>query len=457
MLKLNRFKILLSFILVILATSGFSCKLIPTGKVPKNLTQTTELSYWGVWDNPDDLQPLIVDFKALHPNINITYKKFRLAEYKQKLLEAWAIDKGPDIYAIPAAWLREYQSYVTPQPEQIQLAFRVVKKTLGKTEESTEVRSVPIFRPSDIKNQFAEVVYEDAVMDGKVYGLPFSLDSLALFYNRDLLDAAGVAEPPKNWNEVLEAVKKITRKDNRNNILTSGVAMGTAKNVAHAEDLLSLIMMQVGATMTLENGLAAFDQPDKDNREKVPALDALRFYADFANSVKEVYSWNSAQPNSLDAFVSGKLAMMFGYSYDLPIIKGRAPKLNLGVSNMAQLAGASKPANITNYWVQTVSHKTKNPIAAWGFLNFAAGKEEITKYLDKTGQPSAIRSLITAQLDIPEIGVFASQVLTAKRWYKGKDSNKMEELMARLIEEYPLSAKPHDLLKQTVEKINQTY
>jgi ABC-type glycerol-3-phosphate transport system substrate-binding protein len=55
---------------------------------------------------------------------------------------------------------------------------------------------------------------------------------------------------------------------------------------------------------------------------------ALNFYTDFANPVKEVYSWNNTLDNSVNAFASGKLAIMFGYSYHLETIKALSPKLN---------------------------------------------------------------------------------------------------------------------------------
>lgn len=455
-MKLFKTKIIFIIIIfVFLATSGLSCKLFPTNQPPANLTASTELSYWGIWDEPDDLAEIIGDFTDLHPNIKITYKKFRLSEYEQKLLEAWAADKGPDIYSIPAAWLKKYQPFITPQPEKINLAFKEIKSTLGRDEEITTVKSVPALRPSDVKSQFADAVNKDIVIENKIYGIPFYIDTLALYYNQDLLDSAGVATPPKNWDELTEAVKKITVINQKNQIITSGAALGTAGNISNSADIVSLLMMQVGSTMANEQGRAVFDQPSGQEKS-IPSLAALRFYTDFANPLKEVYSWNNSQANSLDAFISGKLAMMFGYNYHLQAIKGRSPKLAFGVSQMPQLAGAIKSINYTNYWVETVSHKTKNPEIAWGFLNFASSSSEIQKYLAKTKRPTALRSLITAQLDDPEIAPFASQVLTAQRWYRGQDEPKMQEIFKDLIDNFADSAKPEALLRQTAEKINQT-
>ena len=449
-------KIILLLLATVLMTSGFSCKLIPAKKTPQELTKKIELSYWGVWDETNFLAPVISDFQALHSNVTIKYKRFRYAEYEQQLLEAWAEDRGPDIYSLPAQWLKKYQSRITPQGESVQLAFQEVKKTLGKTEISNVVRSVPIFKPADIKDKFVDAVYDDVVINNKVYGLPLSVDTLALFYNRDLLDQAGVATPPKTWTELAEAVKKIAQIDVNNNPLTAGVALGTAENVSHAVDLLSILMMQNGTAMTNERGQAIFYESSAEEKDYYPGLAALQFYTDFSDPLKEVYTWNEKQPDALEAFTSGKLAMFFGYAYDLPVIKGRAPKLNFGLAGLPQIQNSAAALNYTNYWVETVSHKAKDAGSAWGFLNFIAAQNEVTKYLAAAGKPGALRTVVASQKEDPEIGIFAAQTLTAKRWYRGGDPLKMEEYVQELITDFPKNPQPLNLLRSAAMKINQT-
>ncbi|HLD27241.1 MAG TPA: extracellular solute-binding protein [Patescibacteria group bacterium] len=449
--------IILLIIGAVIITSGLSCKLFPGNQAPKQLTQTIELSYWGVWDDSDYLQPIISEFQTLHPNVKITYRKFRYAEYKQQLLEAWAEDRGPDLYSLPAAWLNEYQSRITPQPETVRLAFQEVKKTLGKTEITTDVKAVPIFKPSDIKNKFAETVYNDVVLDNKVLGLPYSLDSLVLYYNRDLLDAANIATPPSTWTELKEAVAKLTKIDINNNIVQSGVSLGLAENIDEAADIVSLLMMQNGTAMVDNKGLASFQKASASQRDYYPGAEALRFYTDFADPIKEVYSWNNEMPNALDAFVAGKTAMFFGYAYHLPTIKGRAPKINLGISYMPQITASGNPVNFTDYWVETVSHKTSHAETAWGFINFAASTQQVTKYLAAAKKPAALRELINAQLEDEELKYFAGQTLTAKRWYRGHDAAKMEEIFAEMIDGFNQSPEPYKLLEYAASRINQTF
>ncbi|MDP2586279.1 MAG: extracellular solute-binding protein [Candidatus Komeilibacteria bacterium] len=449
-------KLLLLLVAVILATGGFSCKLFPTKQAPAALTKTIQLNYWGVWDEPAFLAPLIKDFQALHPNIKIKYTRFRFSEYEQKLLEAWAADRGPDIYSLPASWLTKYQSFITPQPAQVQLAFEQITKTLGQEERTTVVRGVPIFSAADIKNKFVDQVYEDVVSNGKIYGLPYSLDSLVLLYNRDLLDKAGIATAPTNWDEVAEAAAKISQIDLNNNPIQSGITLGTADNINNAVDIVSLLMIQNGTIMTDKNGRVAFANKAAGKDSYYPGLAALNFYTDFADPLKQVYSWNAKQANSLDAFVSGKVGMTLGYTYQLREIKGRAPKINLGVAPLPQIINSTKAVNYTNYWAETVSHKTANVDAAWGFINFAASQEQVVKYLAQAKKPSALRALINGQKDDPEIGVFANQTLTAQNWYQGKDQLKMEEIFKDLIKNFATTPNQLKLLQNAADKVNQT-
>ena len=68
------------------------------------------------------------------------------------------------------------------------------------------------------------------ILDGQIYGLPLSLDTMAIYYNKDLLDRSSVPEPPKTWEEFAVAVKKITKYDKQTNKITqSGAALGAGK------------------------------------------------------------------------------------------------------------------------------------------------------------------------------------------------------------------------------------
>ena len=66
---------------------------------------------------------------------------------------------------------------------------RVEKTTLGT---QTIVNTVPQTLPTalQVDKEYVQAVKNDVIVDGKIYGLPLSLENMALFYNKDLLDKA---------------------------------------------------------------------------------------------------------------------------------------------------------------------------------------------------------------------------------------------------------------------------
>ena len=189
-----------------------------------------------------------------------------------------------------------------------------------------EFRKTPLPSLVDIKNDFAETVYQDIIFKddeekSRIYALPLSLDTLVLFHNRDLLNRANIPYPPSDWEEFIENTRALTITDEeQKKVIQAGAALGTFNNIERAFDIIALLMMQNGSDLNDLNS----DQ----------ALEALNFYLDFASPGREIYTWNNDLPNSLDAFAQGQLAFFFGYSYHIPIIKSKSPALNFSISPM---------------------------------------------------------------------------------------------------------------------------
>src|SRR3989454_6078470 len=59
------------------------------------------------------------------------------------------------------------------------------------------------------KDDFLESFARGGQYKGTLYGLPILSSARAFFYNRDLFAKAGIAAPPKTWDEVVQAAKKI--------------------------------------------------------------------------------------------------------------------------------------------------------------------------------------------------------------------------------------------------------
>jgi multiple sugar transport system substrate-binding protein len=456
---------LLLFIFIFLITSGFGCKMVD--KEVQEAMKPITLEYWRVWDGPDAFEEIITAYNQLHPFIKINYKKLRYSEYERELLEAMAEDRGPDIFSIHNTWVKKYQNMLTPMPDTITMAYPIVKGSIKK-EVIPELRTKKSLSLGDLQNNFVDVVYGDVVypeivekevVGERIYALPLSVDTLAMYYNKDLLNNSGIPETPSYWNTAFQqTVKKLTKQDTKGNIIQSGVALGGSTNIERYSDILSVLMMQNGTVM-LEDGRVLFHSiPSYLKNDNIfPGLEALRFYTDFANPAKEVYSWNSEMENSLNLFIQGKLALFFGYAYHLPEIKTGAPKLNFGVAKLPQIEGSSQQINFANYWVEGVSKKSEHITEAWDFVQFMASSEQVKKYLDKVKKPTALRALVNDQAADDDIKVFVEQVLTAKSWYKGDDANAAEIIIGEMIDSMVRGDdKPDNIIKLGAGRVQQT-
>lgn len=447
----------LFLILIFLTTTAFGCKnSVSTEEASK--IQPITLNYWRVWDGSDAFGDIIAAYNASHPNITIKYKKLRYEEYERELVDAFAEGRGPDIFSINAGWAKRYKNKISPLPAEITMAYSVVKGTIKK-EETVELVTSPTVTLGELRDNFVPVVYNNAVIDDQIYGLPLSVDTLALFYNRDLLNNAGITEIPKYWNDsFLQNVKQLTKKNEQGDIVQAGTALGTGENIERYSDILSLLMMQNGAEMIDLQGRVSFHRkPTGSTSDYAPGMEALLFYTDFANPVKDIYTWNSDMPNSLQSFIDGSTAFFFGYSYHIADIKARAPRLNFGVSDMLQIEDSKVNTNFANFWLETVSAQSAYKDEAWDFVQFAANAENVTSYLTKAKKPTALKALINDQLGQEDFKVFAGQLLTAKTWYSGNDYNAAEVIIGDMIEQTLIDPKQISKTMQTAaSKIQQT-
>ncbi len=391
------------------------------------------LTIWGVWDETSDLQTIINSYNALHPYITITYSKIRYEEYEEMLLKGWAIGNGPDIYAIPNSWVTQYsQNFITPMPASTRVAYYNTKKVLFKTETEIEYKTETSLTPTNIKRDYIDVVYPDIIRSNKIYGLPLGINTLALYFNRDLLNQANVVNPPQTWSEFTNIVQKSVIINDEDQIIRAATALGTYNNIPNASDIVTLLLMQNGANMTVSKDLAQFYQPTADDPTYFPATQALRFYTDFANSGKSVYTWNQEMPDALNEFAAGKLAFLFAYPFQEKEINSKSHGLNYEIAAIPQI-NINNRVNYANYWVYTVAKNSPYVGFAWNFLQYASKASIVTDYLETTKQTSVLRSVITDQLADPDRGVLAQQALTAKSWYYGQNPQQADKHFSDMI------------------------
>ncbi len=456
-------KLAVLLLFVLLVTVGAGC----TGGSGSASLKDIDLVIWRVFDDDDAFEAIIDNYRAIHPNVSVEYRKLRYDEYESELIRAFAEGRGPDILSLHNTWLPAYQVLLEPMPSSTTITYQEVQGTLRK-EAVVVSRTENTMSMRELESTFVEQVAYDAVLDyqpdsdidpvEKIYGLPMAMDTLALYYNKDLLNAAGIATPPESWSEFQNDVIALTTYDSNGNVEQSGAAIGTSQNVERSADILALLMMQNGTQMLDERGRINFHEiPDDALEDVYPGYDATSFYTDFANPTKEVYTWNDNFDSSFESFANGETAMFLGYSYHIPLLQASAPKLNYGIAQVPQISGG-REVNAANYWLETVAASSENPEWAWNFVLFATEEDQVVNYLEEAQKPTALRDLIASQLDDSLLGPFAEQSLTAQGWYKGYDAGVMEDAFEDLIDSVLAGVEDEgDVMSNAAARVSDTY
>lgn len=249
--------------------------------------------------------------------------------------------------------------------------------------------------------------------------LPFMIDPLVMYWNRDTFTGVGQAQAPQYWNDFIALAPKITSLDAGANIRKSAVALGTWSNSNNAKAVLAALMMQSGDFITgrtAQSALATTLGIKLDTTNTVPAAEALRFYTDFANPSKTTYSWNRSLPNSYNAFVAGDLAVYFGFASEYRSLSERNPNLRFGVALLPQLQGASAKITSGNIVGLAVARGAKNPagaLAAAQKLTTAAASAAVAQ---QTGLPPSRRDVQVDTSASAAAATFIQSALMARSW-----------------------------------------
>lgn len=401
----------------------------------KEVTYSTDLEMWGVFDDSDAYGSLFEEYRKINPFIKgLEYRKFTIDEYKQELLDALAAGTPPDIFYIQSTWLPQFQDKVEPV-------------------------NPALLSEAEFRKNFVDVVANDTLIDGKIYGVPLSVDSLALYYNKDLFNYEAITAPPKTWTEFNEIVRRLVKKDSFGQITQAGASIGTAYNINRSSDIFQALLFQSGLDLRSdEKKLFLGTQGDT----------VMDYYTQFARGNSELYTWNPRMHYSIDAFTEGTLGMMINYSWQYETIKRKNAKMNFAIVPLPQSETGVK-ANFSNYWILVVAKnkfdkespdpQLKNKVRvheAWQLIRYLtiAQDKKMTlrngitgnakifslpfdpteEYLEKTKKPAARLDLIEKQKSDPILEPFVLGNLIARSWQQPKDAEEVEKIIAEAID-----------------------
>ncbi|MET4660399.1 multiple sugar transport system substrate-binding protein [Streptomyces sp. PvP037] len=230
---------------------------------------------------------------------------------------------------------------------------------------------------------------------GTYYGAARSVNTLALFYNKDVLDEAGV-QVPTTWDELRETAKK----------LTQGKRYGLALSAGGAEDGV----FQFTPFMWSNSG----DETDLDSPQVVGALDYWKALLQDGSLSKSTVNWTQADVN--DQFMAGNAAMMINGPWQVETLNtkkslhweiAQIPVPETGAESVGPLGGAVLTVPNTG---DAEREKTAGRIV--GCL--AGEKEQLTYALNSWMVPANEKAAAKWRAEVPELDALADQVAAAR-------------------------------------------
>ncbi|WP_374711590.1 ABC transporter substrate-binding protein [Symbiobacterium terraclitae] len=300
---------------------------------------------------------LLEGFSEKYPNITVKYEVVN-ADYDKKIQADAVANTIADVFYVDVFWAPDWinKGLAIPLDEYIK----------------AEGVNLAEFEPSLLKG---------FQWDGKTYGLPKGYSTLGLFYNKKMLDEAGVAVPT-TWDELREAARALTKGD----------VKGLSLSADHAR-FVPFIYMAGGQLFNEAKTEAYFNSPE--------AVAAAEFYTGLITKDKVADT-----PAGLgagwagDAFAQEKAAMVLEGHWMIPFL-AEYPNVEYGVAELP--AGPAGKSNFVFTVAYAVSKSSKHPAEAFKLVDYLTSDE-------------AQRQMVQLGLELPSRTAVASDP-----FFEGKD------------------------------------
>lgn len=324
----------------------------------------TEISFWHYMSEDKEgkyVQEAVDEFNASQDEIQVN------AQYlpREELMKQYSIGvvsgELPDCGMVDNP---DHNSYVS----------------MGVFEDITE-----LFNEWDEAN-FLEGSLNSCKHEDKIYGLPWGNNCLGLFYDKDMLDAAGI-EVPETWSELEAACEKLTTDT------TKGLAISAIGNEEGTFQYMPWLLSAGGNINEISS---------EGGKE---SLTFLKNLIDKGYLSKECVNWTQADAEK--QFASGQAAMMINGPWQFSGLADDAPDKNYGVAKVPKADNGDYASVLGGENVAIC--KGANVEAAWTFLTWMTNKENSQKICKEIGRFSPRSDVDVQEMfkDDPLNSVFA--------------------------------------------------
>ncbi len=321
----------------------------------------------------------------------VQYVEKTKEDFDTDFIEALASGTGPDLFMLSSDKILKHQNKILPIPYNVY----TVRQFRDSFIEGTEIYLGP---------------------DG-VIALPISADPLVMYWNRSIFTDVKITNPPKYWDEFYNLATSITKKDGALNISRSAVSFGEFANISHSKEIVLNLAMQAGTPITAWSGQkVVIVFADSFNKPILPAEAAVNFYTEFGNPAKPSYSWNRSLPNSTNYFLSGDLALYFGFASEISSLQLKNPNLNFDIAMVPVSREGGTNVSFANFNAFAITKSSKNQNGAFAVATILTGTDSASTF-NKILRLSPVRRDLLGQKPTNAYeSVFYDSAIRAKGW-----------------------------------------
>lgn len=308
---------------------------------------TKDVTIWYYWETEGHqvaLDKVIDDYNNSQDTYEVSAKYVPFADFKKQLSIGASADELPDIAILDSP---DHASYAT---------MGIFEDLTGKF---------------DVDDYYQGAV-DSCTLDGTLYGVPFGVNCLALYYNEDMLNAAGCSVPT-TWDELLETAKAVMTDS------VSGLAFSSVQNEEGTFNFTPWLW---------STGASSYEM---DSEGGVRALTFAKELIDSGVMSKECTNWT--QGDVMNQFISGNVAMMVNGPWQIPTMESETPDLNWKVTLIPKDSEYASCLGGENYAVV----KGGNTEGALDFLEYATEEEQVKYMMDAFGYISANQTIAESQ------------------------------------------------------------
>ncbi|MCR4285583.1 MAG: extracellular solute-binding protein [Candidatus Kaiserbacteria bacterium] len=388
---------------------------------------------WGTL-NEKEINDFILELSNTNKSVQVVeYIQKDERTFENELLNAIADGKSPDLVLLPHTLLVTYRSKLQP------ISFETISE-----------RS---FRDSYIDG--AEIFMRS---DG-IFGIPFAVDPLVMYWNKDIFGGAGLAVPPKTWEGLMsETARSLVERDSNFEITQSAVAFGEYDNVRHAKDILSMLLLQAGSSIVDERE-GTYSVTLHKGRENAlpPGETVLSFYIQFSSPNSETYSWNRSKQLDRTEFARGNLALYFGAGSERTAIERENANLSYDIAQVPQGSDSTIKRNFGTFYAFAIPRASKNIQGAYGVATLFADEVNSKALTNSLGFAPVRRALFGGETGDAYRDVIYQASLTARGWLDPSPEGSNAVFRTMIDEMHKGQARTKSIILDTVQELENLF